>query len=515
MNTSFPFHFDSQNVDIAAVVAGNQAVVGAAAALGAALIWYLVSTDSSRISRIRGWPLIGQWVFFTKRHDFILDGFHKLPGQSMFSFNILKHNVVALKGEEGRKAFYDRRDLSLPEGYRLLFGGGPSVKDIAKNAIPEKDDKEGLSDFIRRLSSLLRMDRLAKITPQLMADLERNMIKWGNQGQFDPFDAIYSLVFQLTIRAAACREIADSIEECKKMETLYWHVEKGSTPTSVLLPWFPSPARNLKMAATTELYTWFDGIIKARQQEGRREDDALQTLLDLGDSTAEVIEFTLGTLFAGIINTGLMSAWIFIYLDQAPEWRVKVVQELQSLLDKYAPVSRGYTSAAERFSDIPPNAWENEMPVLELCLRETIRMIVSGATLRRVVHGDVEVEGKVIPNGSFLVYLTGETHNDPNIYPEPSKFNPGRFEEGQDKAQVHGFLGWGVGRHPCAGRRFAQYEIKAICAMFLASYDYEVVNSKGVRPDPSTTIPDRNNLYQARPKGETFYIKYTKRDQSL
>ncbi|KAG8704820.1 hypothetical protein FRC08_002017 [Ceratobasidium sp. 394] len=66
MNTSFPFHFDSQNVDIAAVVAGNQAVVGAAAALGAALIWYLVSTDSSRISRIRGWPLIGQWVFFTK-----------------------------------------------------------------------------------------------------------------------------------------------------------------------------------------------------------------------------------------------------------------------------------------------------------------------------------------------------------------------------------------------------------------------------------------------------------------
>ncbi|KAG9093831.1 hypothetical protein FRC06_011361, partial [Ceratobasidium sp. 370] len=267
MNSSFPFHLDSQNSNIAAAIVDHQAVIGAAAALSAALVWYLVPTDNSRIGRIRGWPLIGQWAFFTKRHDFILEGFRKLPGQSMFSFNILKHNVVVLRGEGGRKAFYDRRDLSLPEGYRLLFGGTPTAKDVVKDAVPVKDDKEELSDFIRRLSSLLRMDRLAKITPQLMADLERNMVKWGNQGQFDPFDVIYSMVFQLTIRATACREIADSIEECKKMETLYWHVEKGSTPTSVLLPWFPSPARNLKKAATTDIYNWFDGIIKARQQE--------------------------------------------------------------------------------------------------------------------------------------------------------------------------------------------------------------------------------------------------------
>lgn len=77
-------------------------------------------------------------------------------------------------------------------------------------------------------------------------------------------------------------------------------------------------------------------------------------------------QFVLGTLFAGIINSGLMSAWIFIFLDQEPQWKHKVVAELKSLLDKYAPVSRGYTSAAERFSDIPPEAWEGEMPVLEV-----------------------------------------------------------------------------------------------------------------------------------------------------
>ncbi|KAG8743136.1 hypothetical protein FRC10_000353 [Ceratobasidium sp. 414] len=537
MNNSLPLHFEGQQPDVVAAITNPQVVLGTAAALGAALAWYLLTVNNSRIQKIRGWPLVGQWSFFTKRHgeafeprtsplrvlkirftDFVLEGFHKLPNESMFGFNILEHNVVAIRGEEARKTFFDRRDLSFIEGYRLLLGGSPDVKDVVQDT-PDRNDQENLSWFIRRLTPLLRMDRLAALTPEFMADLERNMVKWGTSGKFDPFEDVYSIVFQLTIRAAACREIADSVENCKQMEKLYWLVEKGSTPTTVLMPWLPSKARKLKTKATTEIYNWFDNIIKARQAEGRREEDALQVLMDMGDSTADIIQFILGTLFAGIINSGLMSAWIFIFLDQEPQWKTKVIDELRSLLDKYAPASRGYTSAAERFSDIPPEAWEGEMPVLEDCLRETIRLVASGALLRRVIKGDVDLAGKTIPNG----------------------YNPGRFAEGQDKSQYHAFLGWGVGRHPCLGRRFAQYEIKAICAMFLAQvgddttlsqsihplitpvqYDYEIVNSKGVRPDPSTTVPDRNNLYQllttsmqARPKDEVFYVKYTKREQML
>ncbi|KAG9073718.1 hypothetical protein FS749_014743, partial [Ceratobasidium sp. UAMH 11750] len=402
--------------------------------------------DDGDIKRIRGWPLLGHWAFFTKRHDFILGGFQQLRGQPMFGFSILKNNVVALKGEEARKAFFDCRDLDLNEGYRLLLGGNPKVKDIVKVPVNE-DGNQQLSSYLQRLYPLLRTERLATLAPQLMADLERGMVKWGDEGKFDPFDTIYSTIFQLTTRFVSCREIADSIEGCKRLEKLFRRVEKGWTPASILLPWMPSFARVRKTVATGQIYFWFDGIIKARQQENRREEDALQTLLDLGDSTAGAIEFILHTLFAGILNTGLMGAWLFIYLDQAPEWRANVIEELKVLLDEHAPLSGGYTSAAERFSCIPLNAWETQMPVFDLCLRETIRMVMSGAALRRVVHGDLKVEGKTIPNG----------------------FNPDRFEQGQDKAQAHAFLGWGVGRHPCPGRRFAQYEIKASYAMFLAS----------------------------------------------
>ncbi|CAE6539668.1 unnamed protein product, partial [Rhizoctonia solani] len=319
----------------------------------------------------------------------------------------------------------------------------------------------------------------------------------------------------LTIRAAGAREIADSVEKCKEVERLYWRVEKGSTPTSVLFPWLPSEARKNKVAATGEIYNLFDGIIKARRSEGRREEDALQVLMDLGDSTPEIIAFIMGTLFAGIVNSGLMSAWIFIFLDQEPEWKAMVIQELKTLLDRYAPLSESYGSIGERLSKIPPQGWENEMPVLEACLRETIRLILSNALLRRATNGNLQVGGKKIPNGAFLVYQAGETHSDPNIYPNPTKFDPNRYSAGQDKSQLHAFLGWGAGRHPCLGKRFAQYEIKAICALFLAVYDYEIVDTTGRKPDPSVTVPDRNNIYQARPKDQTFYIKYTKRSKQL
>ncbi|CAE6465073.1 unnamed protein product [Rhizoctonia solani] len=500
--------------EVVSKLADNQFAVGSAAAAAASLVWYLLGTDDDQVKRIRALPFLGQWAFFTKRYDFIVDGFKKFPQERAFGFGVLGHDVVAMRGEEARKAFFSRSDLNFTEGYQLLFGGGPTTKDLAKNE-KERNDQEELSFFLRRLNVLLKMDRLAALTPDLMSDIERNMETWGETGKFDPFEVMYSTVFQLTIRAAGAREIADSVEKCKQLEELYWKVEKGTTAASLLLPWLPSSARKQKVAATTEIYLMFDEIIKTRQRENRREEDALQTFIDQGDSTVDIIGLIMGTLFAGIVNTGLMSAWIFIFLDQVPEWRDKVIDELRTLLNKYAPIAEYPDSTAERFSKIPPQVWEDEMPVLEACIRETIRLIVSGSALRRVVSGDTVIDGKKVPNGTFLVYPLGETHSDPNIYPNPSQYNPGRYTKEQDKSQTYGFLGWGVGRHPCAGRRFAQYEIKSMIAMFLASYTYEVIDSHGKKPDPSVTVPDKNNLYQARPKGQTFYVKYNKRTQQL
>ena len=35
----------------------------------------------------------------------------------------MQHNVIALRGEEARKAYYDNKSLSFIEGYKMLMGG--------------------------------------------------------------------------------------------------------------------------------------------------------------------------------------------------------------------------------------------------------------------------------------------------------------------------------------------------------------------------------------------------------
>lgn len=66
MNTSFPsLNFGGSQVDFAAAVSDNRLAVGGAVVMGAAL-WYLLTSDRSDIKKVRGWPVVGQWAFFTK-----------------------------------------------------------------------------------------------------------------------------------------------------------------------------------------------------------------------------------------------------------------------------------------------------------------------------------------------------------------------------------------------------------------------------------------------------------------
>ena len=42
----------------------------------------------------------------------------------------MQHNVIALRGEESRKAYFDNRSLSFLEGYRVLKGGVRPLRSI-------------------------------------------------------------------------------------------------------------------------------------------------------------------------------------------------------------------------------------------------------------------------------------------------------------------------------------------------------------------------------------------------
>jgi sterol 14-demethylase len=131
------------------------------------------------------------------------------------------------------------------------------------------------------------------------------------------------------------------------------------------------------------------------------------------------LQFILGVLFAGIVNTGIMSAWMLLFLHNTPAWKAKAIAEVQSFISQYAP--KDDPNLAAQLAAIPPEVWDDNMLVLDLCLRETIRIVMTGAALRRVMTNDVVVDGVKIERGSFLAFLMSSTHADPEIYDEPER----------------------------------------------------------------------------------------------
>jgi cytochrome P450 len=86
---------------------------------------------------------------------------------------------------------------------------------------------------------------------------------------------------------------------------------------------------------------------------------------------------------------------------------------------------------------------------------------------------------------------------DPNLYPEPSKFDGWRHEKILDAVSndpaAAGKIKWasanlesmafGYGRYACPGRLFADYEIKLIMVHLLMTYDIERPPKQKGRPE--------------------------------
>ncbi|KAL9112959.1 MAG: hypothetical protein Q9227_002824 [Pyrenula ochraceoflavens] len=193
-------------------------------------------------------------------------------------------------------------------------------------------------------------------------------------------------------------------------------------------------------------------VIRERNRGGIQYDDALQHLLDEGTSPADIIKFQISALSAGVVTTGAIGSWMPILLASNSVWKRRCKEEIDGVIEKYRKGPQVPSDDILRSLDI--EVWESEFPIIYSCIRETIRLCMAGTVFRKNNSGsDVGIvnTNEVIPNGSFAAYLIDNVHMDPKLYPEPLKFDPGRYisKVAIQKSEPHTYVGWGSGRHPC------------------------------------------------------------------
>ena len=180
------------------------------------------------------------------------------------------------------------------------------------------------------------------------------------------------------------------------------------------------------------------------------------------------------------------------------EWREKCKKEIRDLLSRHLDDSLFSAALHEKLATIPISAWEDELPIVEACIRESHRITLSSVTVRRNVREEMKIGEQVVKRGDFLVYSMADVHLNPEYYSEPYKYDPGRWLRPDPIPNaIYPFLGWGTGRHPCTGMRMAKLEMKLIMALFLTRYEFDLVDKDGKFPDP-LPIPDRNDMHLVR-----------------
>lgn len=61
------------------------------------------------------WPIVGDLGFWTARHDWWKAALSQAGSQN-FSFHIGKHRAVGTNSEEGRKLYFESKDVGFGEG---------------------------------------------------------------------------------------------------------------------------------------------------------------------------------------------------------------------------------------------------------------------------------------------------------------------------------------------------------------------------------------------------------------
>jgi len=264
----------------------------------------------------------------------------------------------------------------------------------------------------------------------------------------DPFDSIYRMVFQFTMRTIACNDIADDPKTLAKCLQYFETIDGTATPWSIMYPWMPLWSKVQRTAAGAKLYMVFKSVVDGRKKSGIRGDDPLQYLIDQGDDITSIVTFVVGALFAGQLNSGINAAYVLMYLANNSYWLPRVREEVISVADRHCPDDS--IALKERLMRVPIEAWENEFPLVDMCLKDSIRLQMSGTAFRKnVTDHEIPINKsgmEVVPAGAYVAWHVGDIHYNPEIYANPDEWDPARYmpDRAEDKKEQYGFMGWGL-----------------------------------------------------------------------
>ena len=238
-------------------------------------------------------------------------------------------------------------------------------------------------------------------------------------------------------------------------------------------------------AALETLEAGIGEVVARRREElrrGRPGDDLVGRLLEAAAEDPDVeltdrdIRDEVMTMFvAGHETTAAGLAWCLRLLADHPDVQREVVEEARDAL--------GAKSVA--LADL------DRLPLARRVFQESLRLFPPVWRVSRRAARDDRLGGFPVPAGSVVIVSPWLIHRDPELWPDPDRFRPERFED--DSWPRDAWLPFGVGRRMCPGGAFATGEAQVLLATILRRV--------ALRPPASGAMPAFEPRLTLRPKG--------------
>lgn len=407
-----------------------------------------------------GLPVLGHSVEFVRSTIDLLARAQRELGE-IASFHVGPKHMVGMFGPEAHEAVFRApdRQLNPAEAYKIMtpvFG-----KDMVYDAPPDR-----MNEQLKMLLPALKDRRMRTYGETIVAEVEESVADWGHEGELDIVDFCRVLTNFTSSHCLLGREFRQGMTE--EFAAVYHDLERGVTPVAYLNAHLPLPSFRKRDKARVRLVEMIGDIVAQRRATGRQGEDFLQTLMDatyksgVALSDHEITGMLLAAMFAGHHTSSVTTAWALIELLQNPSVGREVIAELDATFGGGEAVS--YQSL-------------RSIPLTEWTVKETLRLHPPLFMLVRVVMEPFIYKGYAVEPGTWIVLSPTVAHRMGTVFRDPDRFDPHRFGPGREEdKRDYAYIPFGGGRHKCMGNAFALLQVKAILAILLRRFDFELVD---------------------------------------
>ncbi len=108
--------------------------------------------------------------------------------------------------------------------------------------------------------------------------------------------------------------------------------------------------------------------------------------------------------------------------------------------------------------------------------------------LHRTATRPLTLGGLPVDEGTVVVVSAWATHRDSRFFPEPERFDPGRFAEGAPPIPRHAYFPFGSGPRSCVGGHFAFLQVATVVAVVAAAAELECVEDGEPAFEPGISL---------------------------